>query len=162
MKKIKFEGGESIFMARVQQNELETITSQAMDNTAKDLDLIDDDIFAFCWIVDYSMSERNEITNNIEFSHNPFSMPQGDLTDKDLENPLNILAYQYDIVCNGIELSSGAIRNHKQELMYKLFSIAGYDKNQVDEKLRGMKNDLSFGETTHGGSEPGIDRSKRL
>ena len=124
MKKTNSKVGDSIFMACGKQNDLEKITAQARDKIAKDLDLIDDDIFAFCWIVDYPMFERNEITNKIEFSHNPFSMPQGDLTDKDLENPLDILAYQYDIVCNGIELSSGAIRNHKPELMYKLFSIA--------------------------------------
>ena len=158
MKKTNSEVGDSIFMACGKQNDLEKITAQARDKIAKDLDLIDDDIFAFCWIVDYPMFEKGEITNKIEFSHNPFSMPQGDLTDKDLENPLNILAYQYDIVCNGIELSSGAIRNHKPELMYKLFSIAGYDKNQVDEKFSGMINALSFGAPPHGGIAPGIDR----
>ncbi|MDA9603106.1 aspartate--tRNA ligase [bacterium] len=158
MKKTNSEIGDSIFMACGKQNDLEKITAQARDKIAKDLDLIDDDNFAFCWIVDYPMFERNEITNKIEFSHNPFSMPQGDLTDKDLENPLDILAYQYDIVCNGIELSSGAIRNHKPELMYKLFSIAGYDKNQVDEKFSGMINALSFGAPPHGGIAPGIDR----
>ncbi|MDB9799088.1 aspartate--tRNA ligase [Candidatus Pelagibacter sp.] len=158
MKKTNSEVGDSIFMACGKQNDLEKITGQARDKIAKDLDLIDNDIFAFCWIVDYPMFERNEITNKIEFSHNPFSMPQGDLTDKDLENPLDILAYQYDIVCNGIELSSGAIRNHKPELMYKLFSIAGYDKNQVDEKFSGMINALSFGAPPHGGIAPGIDR----
>ena len=158
MKKTNSEVGDSIFMACGKQNDLEKITAQARDKIAKDLDLIDDDIFAFCWIVDYPMFERNEITNKIEFSHNPFSMPQGNLTDKDLENPLDILAYQYDIVCNGIELSSGAIRNHKPELMYKLFSIAGYDKKQVDEKFSGMINALSFGAPPHGGIAPGIDR----
>ena len=158
MKKTNSKVGDSIFMACGKQNDLEKITALARDKIAKDLDLIDDDIFAFCWIVDYPMFERNEITNKIEFSHNPFSMPQGDLTDKDLENPLDILAYQYDIVCNGIELSSGAIRNHKPELMYKLFSIAGYDKNQVDEKFSGMINALSFGAPPHGGIAPGIDR----
>ena len=102
MKKTNSEVGDSIFMACGKQNDLEKITAQARDKIAKVLDLIDNDIFAFCWIVDYPMFERNEITNKIEFSHNPFSMPQGDLTDKDLENPLDILAYQYDIVCNGI------------------------------------------------------------
>ena len=158
MKKTNSKVGDSIFMACGKQNDLEKITAQARDKIAKDLDLIDDDIFAFCWIVDYPMFERNEITHKIEFSHNPFSMPQGGLTDKDLENPLDILAYQYDIVCNGIELSSGAIRNHKPELMYKLFSIAGYDKQQVDEKFSGMINALSFGAPPHGGIAPGIDR----
>jgi aspartyl-tRNA synthetase len=158
MKKTNSEVGDSIFMACGKINELEKITALARDKIAQDLDLIDEDIFAFCWIVDYPMFERDETTNKIGFSHNPFSMPQGDLTDKDLKDPLNILAYQYDIVCNGIELSSGAIRNHKPELMYKLFSIAGYDKQQVDEKFSGMINALSFGAPPHGGIAPGIDR----
>ncbi len=158
MKKTNSEIGDSIFMACGKQDELEKITALARDKIAKDLDLIDENIFAFCWIVDYPMFEKDESTNKIEFSHNPFSMPQGDLSDKDFENPLDILAYQYDIVCNGIELSSGAIRNHKPELMYKLFSIAGYDKNEVDEKFSGMINALSYGAPPHGGIAPGIDR----
>ncbi len=158
MKKTNCEIGDSIFMACGKQDELEKITAIARDKIAKDLDLIDENIFAFCWIVDYPMFEKDESTNKIEFSHNPFSMPQGDLSEKDFENPLDILAYQYDIVCNGIELSSGAIRNHKPELMYKLFSIAGYDKNQVDEKFSGMINALSYGAPPHGGIAPGIDR----
>ncbi len=158
MKKTNCEIGDSIFMACGKQDELEKITALARDKIAKDLDLIDENVFAFCWIVDYPMFEKNESTNKIEFSHNPFSMPQGDLSEKDFENPLNILAYQYDIVCNGIELSSGAIRNHKPELMYKLFSIAGYDKNQVNEKFSGMINALSYGAPPHGGIAPGIDR----
>ena len=158
MKKTNSQVGDSIFMACNKKSELEKISSQARDKIAKDLDLIDDDVFAFCWIVDYPMFEKNELTNKIEFSHNPFSMPQGDLVDKNLDNPLDILAYQYDIVCNGIELSSGAIRNHKPELMYKLFLIAGYDKSQVDEKFSGMINALSYGAPPHGGIAPGIDR----
>ena len=158
MKKTNSEVGDSIFMACGKQNDLEKITALARDKIAKDLDLIDDDIFAFCWIVDYPMFERDEITNKIEFSHNPFSMPQGNLTEENFEKPLDILAYQYDIVCNGIELSSGAIRNHKPNLMYKLFSIAGYDKDQVDEKFSGMINALSYGAPPHGGIAPGIDR----
>ncbi len=104
------------------------------------------------------MFERNEQTNKIEFSHNPFSMPQGEINKLDFEKPLDMLAYQYDIVCNGIELSSGAIRNHIPDLMYKLFSIAGYDKKQVDEKFSGMINALSYGAPPHGGIAPGIDR----
>jgi aspartyl-tRNA synthetase len=104
------------------------------------------------------MFEKDETTNKIEFSHNPFSMPQGNLTEENFEKPLDILAYQYDIVCNGIELSSGAIRNHKPDLMYKLFSIAGYDKKKVDEKFSGMINALSYGAPPHGGIAPGIDR----
>jgi len=158
MKKTNSSVGDSIFMACAKQNDLEKITSLARDKIAKDLDLIDNNIFAFCWIVDYPMFEKDEISNKIKFSHNPFSMPQGDLSEKKFENPLEILAYQYDIVCNGIELSSGAIRNHKPELMYKLFSIAGYNKEQVDEKFSGMINALSYGAPPHGGIAPGIDR----
>jgi len=158
MKKTNSEVGDSIFMACGKQNDLEKITSLARDKIAKDLDLIDDNVFAFCWIVDYPMFEKDEVTNKIEFSHNPFSMPQGNINEEDFEKPLDILAYQYDIVCNGIELSSGAIRNHKPELMYKLFSIAGYDKKQVDEKFSGMINALSYGAPPHGGIAPGIDR----
>ena len=150
--------GDSIFLACGKKNELEKITSLARDKIAKELDLIDDDIFAFCWIVDYPMFERNEITNNIEFSHNPFSMPQGETQNINFDKPLEILAYQYDIVCNGIELSSGAIRNHIPELMYKLFSIAGYSKEDVDQKFSGMINALSYGAPPHGGIAPGIDR----
>ncbi|WP_440697659.1 aspartate--tRNA ligase [Candidatus Pelagibacter sp. HIMB1709] len=158
MKKTNCEVGDSIFMACGKQNELEKITALARDKIAKDLELIDPNVFAFCWVVDYPMFERDEVTNDIKFSHNPFSMPQGDLTEENFKNPLDILAYQYDIVCNGIELSSGAIRNHKPELMYKLFSIAGYDKKQVDEDFSGMINALSYGAPPHGGIAPGIDR----
>ncbi len=158
MKITNSEVGDSIFLACGKQSDLEKITALARDKIARVLDLIDDDIFAFCWIVDYPMFEKNDETNKIEFSHNPFSMPQGNLSELDLENPLDILAYQYDIVCNGIELSSGAIRNHKPELMYKLFSIAGYDRSQVDEKFSGMINALSYGAPPHGGIAPGIDR----
>ena len=158
MKKTNSEVGDSIFMACGKQSDLEKITALARDKIARDLDLIDEDIFAFCWIVDYPMFEKDEATNKIEFSHNPFSMPQGNLSENDFEQPLDILAYQYDIVCNGIELSSGAIRNHKPELMYRLFSIAGYNKEQVDEKFSGMINALSYGAPPHGGIAPGIDR----
>ena len=150
--------GDSVFFACGKINEVEKITALARDRIARDLDLIDENIFSFCWIVDYPMFEKNEITNKIEFSHNPFSMPQGDIKDIDFDNPLKIKAYQYDIVCNGIELSSGAIRNHVPELMYKLFSIAGYQKKQVDEKFSGMINALSYGAPPHGGIAPGIDR----
>jgi aspartyl-tRNA synthetase len=158
MKITKSKLGDSIFLACGKQNELEKITALARDKIAKDLNLIDEDTFAFCWIVDYPMFEKDELSNKIKFSHNPFSMPQGELKEKDFENPLDILAYQYDIVCNGIELSSGAIRNHKPDLMYKLFSIAGYNKEEVDEKFSGMINALSYGAPPHGGIAPGIDR----
>ena len=158
MKITKAEVGDSIFLACGKISDVEKITSLARDKIAKDLELIDDNTFAFCWIIDYPMFEKNEVTNKIEFSHNPFSMPQGDVKDIDFDNPLNIKAYQYDIVCNGIELSSGAIRNHIPELMYKLFSVAGYQKQQVDEKFSGMINALSYGAPPHGGIAPGIDR----
>ncbi|MDC3071379.1 aspartate--tRNA ligase [Candidatus Pelagibacter sp.] len=158
MKKTNAEIGDSIFFACAKERELEQITCLARNKIAKDLDLINEDTFAFCWIVDYPMFQKNDQTNKIEFSHNPFSMPQGSLEEIDFTKPLEILAYQYDIVCNGIELSSGAIRNHKPELMYKLFSIAGYEKKHVDEKFTGMINALSYGAPPHGGIAPGIDR----
>jgi aspartyl-tRNA synthetase len=150
--------GDSIFFACGKINDVQKIISQARDKIARDLDLIDEDSFAFCWIVDYPMFEKDEVTNKIKFSHNPFSMPQGNIKDINFDNPLDIKAYQYDIVCNGIELSSGAIRNHIPELMYKLFSIAGYEKTKVDEKFSGMINALSYGAPPHGGIAPGIDR----
>ena len=158
MKKTGANIGDSIFLACAKKKELEKLTSIARDKIARDLDLIDENVFAFCWIVDYPMFEKNEETNKIEFSHNPFSMPQGDIDKINFAKPLDILAYQYDIVCNGVELSSGAIRNHVPELMYKLFSIAGYDKKKVDEKFSGMINALSYGAPPHGGIAPGIDR----
>jgi len=158
MNKTQAQEGDSIFLACNKRKELERITSLAREKIAQDLNLIDENIFAFCWIVDYPMFEIDEQNKKIKFSHNPFSMPQGDLNKIDFENPLNILAYQYDIVCNGIELSSGAIRNHIPELMYKLFSIAGYDKKEVDTRFSGMINALSYGAPPHGGIAPGIDR----
>ena len=150
--------GDTIFLSCGKVNEVEKILSIARDKIANDLNLIDKEKFAFCWIVDYPMFEKDEITNKIKFSHNPFSMPQGDLSNIDLSKPLDLKAYQYDIVCNGIELSSGAIRNHIPELMYKLFEIAGYNKKNVNEKFSGMINALSYGAPPHGGIAPGIDR----
>ncbi len=150
--------GDSIFLACGLTNDLEKITSLARDKIAQELSLIDDDEFAFCWIVDYPMFEIDEITKKIKFSHNPFSMPQGDVKKINFKEALNIKAYQYDIVCNGVELSSGALRNHIPDLMYKLFSIAGYNKQQVDDKFSGMINALSYGAPPHGGIAPGIDR----
>ena len=152
------EVGDSIFLSCGKKNEIENFLSIARDKICKDLNLIDNDIFAFCWIIDYPMYEFDEVTKKIKFSHNPFSMPQGDLKTIDFTKPLDIKAYQYDIVCNGIELSSGAIRNHIPDLMYKLFKIAGYEKKIVDEKFRGMINALSYGAPPHGGIAPGIDR----
>ena len=154
----KAEVGDSIFFACAKKKDVEKILSAARNKIASDLDIIDQNLYAFCWIVDYPMYEIDEKTGKIKFSHNPFSMPQGDLEDLNLDQPLSIKAYQYDIVCNGIELSSGAIRNHIPELMYKLFSIVGYDKKSVDQKFSGMINALSYGAPPHGGIAPGIDR----
>ena len=150
--------GDSIFFTCGKISDVEKISALARDKIANDLNLIDKDKFAFCWIVDYPMFELDAESKKIQFSHNPFSMPQGDIKKLNFEKPLEIKAYQYDIVCNGIELSSGAIRNHIPELMYKLFSIAGYDKNKVDQKFSGMINALSYGAPPHGGIAPGIDR----
>ncbi len=150
--------GDSIFLACAKRQDLEKITSSARDKIANDLNIVDVNSFAFCWIVDYPMFEKDEQTNKIKFSHNPFSMPQGDIDKINLEKPLEILAYQYDIVCNGIELSSGAIRNHIPDLMYKLFNVAGYSKTDVEQKFSGMINALSYGAPPHGGIAPGIDR----
>ncbi len=158
MKKTGATIGDSIFFACNKEKDLQTITALARNKIGQDLDLIDENIFAFCWIVDYPMYERDEVTKKINFSHNPFSMPQGDINNINFDKPLEILAYQYDIVCNGIELSSGAIRNHIPELMYKLFFIAGYDKKQVDQKFSGMINALNYGAPPHGGIAPGLDR----
>jgi len=149
---------DSIFLACGKTTEVEKILSLARDKIADELKLVNQDSFAFCWIVDYPMFEEDEKTKKIIFSHNPFSMPQGDIKNIDLSKPLEIKAYQYDIVCNGVELSSGAIRNHIPELMYKLFSVAGYSKKIVDEKFSGMINALSYGAPPHGGIAPGIDR----
>ncbi len=158
MKNTSAEVGDSIFFACGKIREVEKISSLARDKIAKELNLINEENFAFCWIVDYPLFETDEVTKKIKFSHNPFSMPQGDINNIDFTKPLEIKAYQYDIVCNGIELSSGAIRNHIPELMYKLFSIAGYKKDQVDTKFSGMINALSYGAPPHGGIAPGIDR----
>ncbi len=150
--------GDSIFLACGRKKEIEKILSLARDKIAKDLNLIDKEKFAFCWIVDYPMYEYDENLKKIIFSHNPFSMPQGKISDLNFDKPLEIKAYQYDIVCNGVELSSGAIRNHIPELMYKLFSVAGYTQKEVDKKFSGMINAFSYGAPPHGGIAPGIDR----
>ena len=114
--------------------------------------------FRFCWIVDFPMYEYNEDQKKIDFSHNPFSMPQGGMEALETKDPLDILAWQYDIVCNGVELSSGAIRNHRPDIMYKAFEIAGYTRDEVDTNFSGMINAFKFGAPPHGGSAPGIDR----
>lgn len=123
-----------------------------------ELDLIEKNVFRFCWIVDFPMYERDDKTGQIVFSHNPFSMPQGELEALNTQDPLTIKAFQYDIVCNGIELSSGAIRNHKPEIMYRAFEIAGYKQEEVDNRFSGMINALKYGAPPHGGTAPGVDR----
>jgi aspartyl-tRNA synthetase len=158
MKRCEAEIGDSIFLACGNKKEIQKILALARDKIGQDLDIIDKDKFAFCWIVDYPMFEFDENLKKIIFSHNPFSMPQGKLNEINFDKPLDIKAYQYDIVCNGIELSSGAIRNHIPELMYKLFSIAGYNKNEVNNEFSGMINALSYGAPPHGGIAPGVDR----
>ena len=158
MKSCSAEIGDSIFFACGKEKEIEKILSLARDKIAQDLNIINQEQFAFCWITDYPMYEYDENLKKVVFSHNPFSMPQGDPKKLNFDKPLDIKAYQYDIVCNGIELSSGAIRNHIPELMYKLFSIAGYNKSDVDKKFSGMINAFSYGAPPHGGIAPGIDR----
>ncbi len=158
MKITNAEIGDTVFLSCGKQNDVEKILSIVRTRIAEELKIIKEDCFAFCWIVDYPMFEIDEQTKKISFSHNPFSMPQGDIKNLDLADPLSLKAYQYDIVCNGIELSSGAIRNHVPELMYKLFDIAGYSKKDVEEKFSGMINALSYGAPPHGGIAPGIDR----
>ena len=158
MQNCNAEIGDSVFLACGKKKEVEKILSVARNKIASDLSIIDKNQFSFCWIVDYPMFEYDENLKKIIFSHNPFSMPQGSINDLDFDNPLDIKAYQYDIVCNGIELSSGAIRNYIPDLMYKLFSVAGYSKKDVNDKFSGMINALSYGAPPHGGIAPGIDR----
>jgi aspartyl-tRNA synthetase len=157
-KKINAGGGDAIFFVCDIKKNAEKFSAWARTEIAKNLELIKDNVFEFCWVTDYPMFEYNEIDKKIDFSHNPFSMPQTPMELIDKTDPLELLAYQYDIVCNGIELSSGAIRNHVPELMYKLFKIAGYSKEEVDDKFSGMINALSYGAPPHGGIAPGIDR----
>ena len=150
--------GDSVFLACGENKDITKILSLAREKIAIDLKIIDEDKFAFCWIVDYPMFEYDESSKKIVFSHNPFSMPQGEIKNLNYDKPLEMKAFQYDIVCNGIELSSGAIRNHIPKLMYKLFSIAGYNEKEVNEKFSGMINALSYGAPPHGGIVPGLDR----
>jgi aspartyl-tRNA synthetase len=122
------------------------------------LNLIEQDVYRFCWIVDFPMYEFDSEHGKIDFSHNPFSMPQGGLEALNTQDPLTIKAFQYDIVCNGYELSSGAIRNHHPEIMYRAFEIAGYERSEVDQRFRALINALKYGAPPHGGIAPGIDR----
>ena len=150
--------GDALFFSCASESEAANLAGKARVKIATDRELIEKNIYKFCWIVDYPMYEKDENTGKIEFSHNPFSMPQGGMEALLNENPLDILAYQYDLVCNGIELSSGAIRNHVPEIMYKAFEIAGHKPEVVDNKFPAMINAFKFGAPPHGGIAPGIDR----
>jgi aspartyl-tRNA synthetase len=149
---------DGIFFAAGKEDEAARLAGLARTRVAEQLDLIEQGTFRFCWIVDFPMFEYNDDQKKIDFSHNPFSMPQGGMEALESKDPLEILAWQYDIVCNGVELSSGAIRNHRPDIMYKAFDIAGYSKEEVDTNFAGMINAFKFGAPPHGGSAPGIDR----
>jgi aspartyl-tRNA synthetase len=149
---------DGVFFAAGKEADAAKLAGKARTKVGEDLGLIEEGAFKFCWIVDFPMFEYDEEAKQVIFSHNPFSMPQGELEALETKNPLEILAWQYDIVCNGIELSSGAIRNHKPEIMYKAFEIAGYSQEQVDTNFSGMINAFKFGAPPHGGSAPGVDR----
>ena len=157
-KKANLNSGDSIFFACDKGKLVYDIAAAARNKIGEILDLIEKDVFRFCWIIDFPMYEQDRDTGKIDFSHNPFSMPQGGLEALENSDPLDVLGYQYDIVCNGIELSSGAIRNHIPEIMYKAFEISGYTKKQVQDKFGGMINAFSYGVPPHGGIAPGIDR----
>lgn len=152
------EDGDAIFFVAGQPKTFAAFAGAARMRVGEELELCEKDVFKFCWINDYPMYEMDEDTGQIEFSHNPFSMPQGDMEALENSDPLEILAYQYDIVCNGVELSSGAIRNHRPDIMYKAFEIAGYSNSYVEEQFGGLLNAFKFGAPPHGGSAPGIDR----
>jgi aspartyl-tRNA synthetase len=149
---------DGLFFAAGKEATAAKLAGLARTRVAEQLDLIDPNKFEMCWIVDFPMFEADEDTGKIDFSHNPFSMPQGELEALETKDPLDILAWQYDIVCNGVELSSGAIRNHRPDIMYKAFEIAGYSQADVDANFSGMINAFKFGAPPHGGSAPGVDR----
>ena len=149
---------DGIFFAAGKAAEAARLAGLARTRVAEQLDLIEENAFKFCWIVDFPMFEYDEESKKVDFSHNPFSMPQGELEALQTKDPLDILAWQYDIVCNGVELSSGAIRNHRPDIMYKAFEIAGYTREEVDTGFPGMIGAFKYGAPPHGGSAPGIDR----
>ena len=154
--------GDAVFFAAGSDAELVRFSGLVRTRIAAELDLVERDAFRFCWITDFPMYEINEETGQIDFSHNPFSMPQGGLEALETQDPLTIKAFQYDIVCNGIELSSGAIRNHLPEVMIRAFAIAGYPESEVEARFGGMLNAFRYGAPPHGGSAPGIDRMVML
>jgi aspartyl-tRNA synthetase len=149
---------DGVFFAAGAAGQAAKLAGAARTRVAEALGLIEENAFRFCWIVDFPMYEYDEERKVVDFSHNPFSMPQGGLEALETRDPLDILAFQYDIVCNGVELSSGAIRNHRPDIMYKAFEIAGYKQEDVDRDFAGMINAFKFGAPPHGGSAPGIDR----
>ena len=149
---------DGIFFAAGKEEDAARLAGLARTRVAEQLELIELGAFRFCWIVDFPMFDYNNDQKKIDFSHNPFSMPQGEMAALESKDPLDILAWQYDIVCNGVELSSGAIRNHRPDIMYKAFEIAGYSRAEVDTNFSGMINAFKYGAPPHGGSAPGIDR----
>ncbi len=150
--------GDAVFFVGDRRAAADRLAGKARTRLGEELDLLEKNAFRFCWIVDFPMYERDEETGTIDFSHNPFSMPQGGLEALQTQHPLTIKAYQYDIVCNGVELSSGAIRNHRPDIMYTAFGIAGYSREEVEARFGGMLNAFKYGAPPHGGSAPGIDR----
>jgi aspartyl-tRNA synthetase len=150
--------GDAVFFVGDKRGAADKLAGRVRIKLGEDLDLLEKDAFRFCWIIDFPMYERDEESGKIDFSHNPFSMPQGGLHALERQDPLTIKAYQYDIVCNGVELSSGAIRNHRPDIMYKAFAIAGYSREDVEARFGGMLNAFKYGAPPHGGSAPGIDR----
>ncbi|MDG6095180.1 aspartate--tRNA ligase [Acetobacter sp. AN02] len=154
--------GDAVFFAAGPEGEVSKFSGLVRTKIATELELIEEGRFEFCWVVDFPMFEMNEETGQVDFSHNPFSMPQGGLEALNTKNPLEINAYQYDIVCNGIELSSGAIRNHLPEVMIRAFEIAGYPESEVEARFGGMLNAFRYGAPPHGGAAPGVDRMVML
>ncbi|MGH7067355.1 MAG: aspartate--tRNA ligase [Acetobacteraceae bacterium] len=154
--------GDALFFAAGKRAEVEKLAGAARARVGEELGVCERDAFRFCWITDFPMYERNEESGQIDFSHNPFSMPQGGLEALETQDPLAIKAYQYDIVCNGVELSSGAIRNHRPDIMLRAFQIAGYPPAEVERRFGGMLNAFRYGAPPHGGSAPGIDRMVML
>ncbi len=150
--------GDAVFFVGDKRAAADKLAGRVRIKLGEELDLLEKNAFRFCWIVDFPMYERDEETGTIDFSHNPFSMPQGGLEALQTQDPLTIKAYQYDIVCNGVELSSGAIRNHRPDIMYRAFAIAGYSREDVEARFGGMLNAFKYGAPPHGGSAPGIDR----